>query len=64
MDTPSQKLAAKIIERLIHEDLITPTDGERMSAKLADGKLQPEDWRLPLELKEQKDHESQEEARA
>jgi hypothetical protein len=60
MDTPSQQLAAKIIERLIAEKLLWPADGKKLSAKLADGKLTPEDWRLPLELAgDQEDQEGQ-----
>jgi hypothetical protein len=50
MDTPSQRLAARIVERLIAEGLVTPADGKKLQAKLADGKLRPEDGRLPLEI--------------
>jgi hypothetical protein len=50
MDTPSEKLAHKIIDRLIHEGLVTEQAGRKMLTKLAEGTLQAEDWRLPLEL--------------
>ena len=50
VETPSEKLARKIIERLIREGLITEQAGAKMLPKLADGTLQAEDWRLPLEL--------------
>jgi hypothetical protein len=50
VETPSEKLARKIIERLVREVLITQQTGNRMLPKLADGTLQAEDWRLPLEL--------------
>jgi len=50
MDTPSQRLAARIVERLIAEKLVASADGKKLQAKLADGKLRPEDWRLPLEI--------------
>ena len=50
MDTPSERLATRIIERLIAEGLVAPADGKKLQAKLADGKLRPEDWRLPLEI--------------
>lgn len=50
MDTPSELLSAKIIERLIAEKLLSPNDGKKLVAKMAAGKLRPEDWRLPIEL--------------
>lgn len=50
METPSQTLASKIIERLIREELITAEAAKAIQPKLADGKLRAEDWRLPIEL--------------
>ena len=50
MDTPSQALAAKITDRLTREGLITPEAAKKLQAHLAEGKLRPEDWRLPIEL--------------
>ena len=55
MDTPSQALAAKISERLVREGLITADAAKRIQPKLAEGKLRPEDWRLPIELAEKKE---------
>ena len=55
MDTPSQTLAARIIERLVAEKLLTEDAGKKILPKLADGKLRPEDWRLPIELIEKKE---------
>lgn len=55
MDTPSLKLAKKIVERLVHEKLVTEQDGNKLLPKLADGKLRPEDWRLPVELRDAKE---------
>ena len=55
MDTPSQILAAKITDRLVHEGLITEEAAKKLLPKLADGKLQAEDWRLPIELAERKE---------
>lgn len=55
MDSPSELLSAKIIERLITEKLITPDDGKKLTSKMAAGKLRPEDWRLPIELAEDKE---------
>lgn len=57
METPSLKLAKLIIKRLVDERLLTEQDGERILPKLADGKLRPEDWRLPVELGDRKDTE-------
>lgn len=50
MDTPSQALAAKITERLVREGLMTADAAKKIQAKLADGALRAEDWRLPIEL--------------
>lgn len=49
MDTPSEQLAGKIIERLIAEKLVSASDGKKMTAKLAAGKLRAEDWRLAID---------------
>lgn len=50
METPSEKLAAKIMERLVGENLISADKAKVMLPKLAAGKLQQQDWRLPIEL--------------
>jgi hypothetical protein len=50
MDTPSQILAGKIVERLVHEKLLTAEAGKKLAPPLAAGKLRSEDWRLPIEL--------------
>lgn len=39
MNTPSQALAAEILERLIREGLITSEAAKPIQPKLADGKL-------------------------
>lgn len=49
MDTPPQKLASRIIERLVSEKLLDAEAGKKLLLKLAGGKLRAEDWRLPLE---------------
>ena len=48
MNTPSETLAERIIERLIHEKLLTKQEGKKILPKLAEGKLRPEDWRPPI----------------
>ncbi|HVM50025.1 MAG TPA: hypothetical protein VMU04_18500 [Candidatus Acidoferrum sp.] len=55
MDTPSETLAAKIMERLVRENLITAEVAKRLHPKLAEGKLAPEDWRLAIELADRKE---------
>lgn len=58
MDTPSQLLAAKIVERLVKEKLMTAAAAKKLQPQLADGKLRAEDWRLPIELGVGKDGKS------
>ncbi|MDD2707879.1 MAG: hypothetical protein PHV34_07690 [Verrucomicrobiae bacterium] len=53
--TPSEQLAAKIIERLVSEKLLTANDSKKLQPKLASGQLRAEDWRLPIELAEKKE---------
>jgi|GEM_PF-1032643 len=55
MDTPSFKLAEKIIERLVQEKLLTIKEGKKLLPKLAEGKLRSEDWQLPIETSGQKE---------
>ncbi len=47
---PSRKLAEKIVALLVGERLLTEQHGKRLLSKLAEGKMQPGDWRLPIEL--------------
>ena len=49
MDTPSQKLAVKIIDRLVSEKILDAETGKKLLPKLEAGKLRAEDWRLPIE---------------
>lgn len=49
METPSQTLASKIVRRLSDEKLLLPDDAQRLSAKLASGKMAAEDWRFAVE---------------
>ena len=44
MDTPSQRLAAQIVERLIGERLISADAARELALKLAEGTLAAEDW--------------------
>lgn len=49
MTSPTQQLAERIVQRLLADGLMTPGDAARLQAKLIDGKLKPEDWRVALE---------------
>ena len=58
MDTPSQALASKIIDRLIQEKLISQSTAKKMQPKLAEGKIKAEDWRFAIELSEKRETQS------
>jgi hypothetical protein len=49
MESPSQALARKIVEKLVADGLMTPDDAKKLESKGADGKLRAEDWRLAVE---------------
>lgn len=55
MSTPSQALATRIADRLVKEGLLTAEAAKKIHMNLAEGKLRPEDWRLPIELAEKKE---------
>jgi len=55
METPSSRLAKRIIERLVSEKLLTDEDGQKMLPRLAEGRLRSEDWRLPIEVGSEKE---------
>jgi hypothetical protein len=54
VDSPSVKLAGTIVERLVAEHLLSPEDAKKIQPRLAEGKLRPQDWRLPIELADAK----------
>lgn len=49
MNTSSEELAQKIIERLVAEKIVTVEEAESLRLKLSEGKMQAEDWRLAIE---------------
>ena len=49
MNSPSQVLAQKIVDRLVQEKLLLNEDAKRVVAKLAEGSMEAEDWRLAFE---------------
>ncbi|MDR3569325.1 MAG: hypothetical protein P4L43_14960 [Syntrophobacteraceae bacterium] len=55
METPSRRLAEKIMQRLIGEGLLTDRQGKKLIPKLESGKISQEDWRLALELSDSKE---------
>ena len=48
METPSQRLAAQIVERLLREGLISAEAARELAFKLAEGALSAEDWQACL----------------
>jgi hypothetical protein len=58
MDTPSQALASKILDRLIQEKLISQATAKKMHSKLAEGKIRVEDWRFSIEQNEKGEPQS------
>lgn len=55
METTSTQLAAKVLDRLLQEKLIRAEDRTKLHLKLAEGKLNSEDWRLAIELSQGKE---------
>ncbi len=49
MNSPSQILAQKIVDRLVQENLLLNEDAKQVVAKLAEGGMETEDWRLAIE---------------
>jgi hypothetical protein len=54
MGIPSESLAERVMDRLIEEKLLTPEDRKKLLTKLGEGKLKQEDWRLAIELAQDK----------
>jgi hypothetical protein len=48
MDTPSQRIAAQIVERLLREGLVSADAARELALKLAEGTLRAEDWQAGL----------------
>ncbi|MCA3561864.1 MAG: hypothetical protein IOC82_12630 [Aestuariivirga sp.] len=49
-ETPSVRLAMRVIEELIAKGLLRESSRKTFLAKLASGKVKDEDWKLELEL--------------
>lgn len=54
VETPVQTLARQIVERLVAAQLIRAEDTAALQAKLVDGTVKAEDWRLWVELSGEK----------
>lgn len=50
MESPSEKLAQRIVERLVGEGLLTEKRGKGIQSNLADGKVKSEDWKTEIDL--------------
>jgi hypothetical protein len=50
MESPSHRLASKIIERLVREKLLTPQQAKSLQNKVAEGKMRSEDWQLAVDI--------------
>lgn len=48
-----QQLAARIMERLVAEKLLSAREAKRLMAPLAEGELTADEWRLPLEVSDE-----------
>lgn len=49
MTTPSEQLAAKIVDRLVREKLLVEADAGKITDKIIQEKMKPEEWRLYIE---------------
>jgi len=49
MQTPSEEVAQKIMERFIQKDLLTRELAVEIEAKVGNGRMQPADWKLIFE---------------
>jgi len=49
-DTPSQKLAALTVDRLIASGLLRPDKRDGLIAKIASGAMKGEDWKSEIDL--------------
>lgn len=47
--TPAQQLAERITRRFVDEGLLTSDLAHDIQAQVADGKMQPSDWKLTFE---------------
>ncbi len=50
MESPSQKLAEKIVARLVQEGLLSVERGKRIQSKLPSGNVKSEDWKSEIDL--------------
>ncbi len=58
METPSERLAELILERLVEQGLVLPRNTKRLLARLAKGEMNAQDWRLELEKATKHEEES------
>jgi hypothetical protein len=49
MQTPPQKLTARILKRLVEAKILGKEDARALAPKIANGTIRQEDWRLAIE---------------
>jgi hypothetical protein len=50
MSSPSEKLAERILNRLVQEKLLSKQEAKKLAPKLPEGRVRSEDWRLAVEV--------------
>ena len=50
MESPSQKLAERIVTRLVQEGLLSAERGKKLQDKLPSGDVKSEDWKSEVDL--------------
>ena len=47
--SPAQELTRRIIRRLMEKNLLSKEEALKIESKVAEGKMQPPDWKLTFE---------------
>jgi hypothetical protein len=47
--SPAQELTRRIIRRLMEKNLLSKEEALKIESKVAEGKMQPSDWKLTFE---------------
>lgn len=49
MATPSEELTQRVMEALVKDGVLAPKEAEKLAARIAGGKIKPEDWLVGIE---------------
>ena len=49
MATPSEELTQRVMEALVKERVLAAKEAEKLAARIAGGKIKPEDWLVGIE---------------